>query len=97
MTQEQLEQGSTGDVMWDAMQRYMVRHGELHNNLRMPWGKAVLPWVADPASALRMTLHLNNKYAAHVCRASCMVSLQVLLGRLRSVQLWGRAVVLWHV
>lgn len=62
MTREQLEQGATGDAVWDAMQRYMVRHGELHNNLRMPWGKAIMQWGADPAAALTMTLHLNNKY-----------------------------------
>lgn len=66
MTVSQLEEGSTGDALWDAMQRYMVRHGELHNNLRMTWGKALLPWVADPEAALKMTLHLNNKYAVYM-------------------------------
>ena len=27
--------------------------GELHNNVRMTWGKAFLQWAPDPAAALR--------------------------------------------
>ena len=33
----------------------------------MTWGKALLPWVADPEAALRMTCHLNHKYALDGC------------------------------
>ena len=35
-----LEAAATGDRVWDSMQACLVRHGELHNNLRMTWGKA---------------------------------------------------------
>ena len=49
--------------MWDAMQRCLIRHGELHNNLRMTWGKAFLSWAPSPALALTWALDLNHKYA----------------------------------
>ena len=49
--------------MWDAMQRCLRRHGELHNNLRMTWGKAFLTWAPSPALALQWALDLNHKYA----------------------------------
>eukprot|EP00198_Chlamydomonas_reinhardtii_P013115 XP_001702452.1 CPD photolyase type II [Chlamydomonas reinhardtii] len=43
-----------GDTFWDAAQRQLSTHGELHNNVRMTWGKAPLAWFAldgcDPAS-----------------------------------------------
>ena len=38
-------------------------HGELHNNLRMTWGKEVLRWTAGPEMAYAYLLHLNDKYA----------------------------------
>ena len=36
---ERLARGKTGDALWDATQQSLVRHGELHNNVRMTWGK----------------------------------------------------------
>jgi hypothetical protein len=36
-TYEQLESASTGDEVWDAMQKYLIETGELHNNARMTW------------------------------------------------------------
>jgi len=60
---EDLEMARTGDELWNACQRSLLRDGELHNYLRMLWGKAVLMWKQDPADALRVLEHLNNKYA----------------------------------
>jgi deoxyribodipyrimidine photolyase len=31
--------------LWNLCQRSLLRHGELHNNLRMTWGKAVPLWT----------------------------------------------------
>lgn len=37
--------------------------GELHNNVRMTWGKAILPWSPDADTAIKRTVFLNHKYA----------------------------------
>ena len=36
---ETLARGKTGDALWDAAQRSLLMHGELHNNVHMTWGK----------------------------------------------------------
>jgi photolyase PhrII len=63
LTWEELARGESGDALWDACQRSLLVHGELHNNLRMTWGKEVLNWTPDAESALRMLLDLNHRYA----------------------------------
>jgi photolyase PhrII len=60
---EKLARGRTGQQLWDWCQQSLLRHGELHNNLRMTWGKAILPWTNDPQEALRLTVDLNHRYA----------------------------------
>lgn len=60
---EQLARAQTGDALWDACQRSLLVHGELHNNLRMTWGKAVLSWTPDAQTALSTLFDLNNRYA----------------------------------
>ena len=62
-TDAELEQGRTGDELWNACQRSLLRDGELHNYLRMLWGKSVLQWTPNAAAALRVLEHLNHKYA----------------------------------
>lgn len=56
-----------GDAFWDAAQRQLARTGELHNNARMTWGKALLRWCPGPAAALRAALHLNHRFALDGC------------------------------
>ena len=60
---ETLERGRTGAELWDAAQRSLLIHGELHNNVRMTWGKALLPWSRDAGEALARLLELNDRYA----------------------------------
>ena len=63
---EQLSSASTGDEVWDAMQRYLIETGELHNNARMTWGKTVVHWQAKRFSAgevLHQLICLNDRYA----------------------------------
>merc|ERR1711871_1128584 len=57
---ETLVQGKTGNRVWDAMQKYLVETGELHNNARMGWGKAILAWSESPEAALARLLDLNH-------------------------------------
>ena len=44
-----------------------VAVGELHNNVRMTWGKAILPWSIDADTAIKRTVYLNHKYALDGC------------------------------
>ncbi|QEG02552.1 Deoxyribodipyrimidine photo-lyase [Stieleria maiorica] len=60
---ETLARANTGRPLWDAAQRSLLKHGELHNNVRMTWGKAMLPWLESPHRALQLTLDLNHRYA----------------------------------
>lgn len=60
---EELESAQTDDPIWNAAQATLVRTGRLHNYMRMYWGKRLLVWTAHPEEALRIGLHLNNKYA----------------------------------
>ena len=60
---EQMARGRTGDPLWDACQRSLLAHGELHNNVRMTWGKRALSWTASPAAALARIVDLNHRYA----------------------------------
>lgn len=60
---ETLARGRTGDRLWDAAQRSLLAHGELHNNVRMTWGKALLGWTRDAGQALGRLVDLNHRYA----------------------------------
>jgi photolyase PhrII len=60
---ETLARGRTGDPLWDAAQRSLLIHGELHNNVRMTWGKALLEWTEGPERCLETLIDLNHRYA----------------------------------
>lgn len=59
---EQLERGETHDELWNAAQREMVETGEMHNYVRMLWGKNVIAWSPSYEVAFETLVHLNNKY-----------------------------------
>jgi deoxyribodipyrimidine photo-lyase len=58
----QLERGETGDDLWNAAQRQMVTTGWMHNYMRMYWGKKILEWAPDPATAFDWAVILNDRY-----------------------------------
>ncbi|MEE4217541.1 MAG: FAD-dependent oxidoreductase [Xanthomonadales bacterium] len=60
---ETLSRGKTGQPLWDLAQRSLLRRGELHNNVRMTWGKAFLPWAQRSSRALKLMVDLNHRYA----------------------------------
>lgn len=62
-TRARLEAAETGDDVWNAAQRELVRTGRMHNYLRMLWAKKVLEWSASPRTALATLIELNNRYA----------------------------------
>lgn len=59
---EQLEAGETHDELWNAAQREMVVTGEMHNYVRMLWGKNIIAWSRTFEEAFAALVHLNNKY-----------------------------------
>lgn len=60
---EQLSRAQTGQPLWDAAQRSLLTHGELHNNVRMTWGKALIPWTKNAREALAVLIDLNHRFA----------------------------------
>ena len=60
---ETLAGARTGHPLWDLAQRSLLRRGELHNNLRMTWGKAFLPWTRSAARAQKLMIDLNHRFA----------------------------------
>jgi deoxyribodipyrimidine photo-lyase len=59
----EFETARTHDALWNAAQTQLVRKGEMHNYLRMLWGKKILEWSASPRRALEIMIELNNRYA----------------------------------
>jgi len=59
---EQLDRGETGDELWNAAQQQMVRTGWMHNVMRMYWGKKILEWAPEPATAFDWAVTLNDRY-----------------------------------
>ncbi len=58
-----LEAGEGIHPLYDLCQQSLLRHGELHNNLRMTWGKAIAARAPTPEAALATLLRLNNRHA----------------------------------
>ena len=58
----QLENAQTHDDLWNAGQIQMVRHGWMHNYLRMYWAKKILEWTPDVSTAMKCAIYLNDKY-----------------------------------
>ena len=62
-TEQALEFANAPSHLWNLCQRSLLYHGELHNNLRMTWGKAFPPWTACLEDSLKIAQKLNDKYA----------------------------------
>ena len=58
-----LERAATHDPIWNAGQRELLETGQMHNVVRMLWGKSVITWTPTYEEALGALLHLNDKYA----------------------------------
>jgi len=62
-TLAELAAARTGDPIWNAAQRQLLRDGRIHNYLRMLWGKKILEWSRSPRAALTTLIALNDRYA----------------------------------
>jgi deoxyribodipyrimidine photo-lyase len=58
----ELEGAKTHDELWNAAQTQMLRHGWMHNVMRMYWAKKILEWTPDVNTAVKCAVHLNDKY-----------------------------------
>jgi len=58
----ELESAKTHDELWNAAQTQMVRHGWMHNVMRMYWAKKILEWTPDVKTAVKYAVYLNDKY-----------------------------------
>ncbi|MEO8989219.1 MAG: deoxyribodipyrimidine photo-lyase [Acidobacteriaceae bacterium] len=58
----QLEAAQTHDDLWNAAQIQMLRHGWMHNYLRMYWAKKIVEWTPNAATAMRHATYLNDRY-----------------------------------
>jgi deoxyribodipyrimidine photo-lyase len=61
-TLRQLESAQTHDELWNAGQIQMLRHGWMHNYVRMYWAKKILEWTPDVATAMKYAIYLNDRY-----------------------------------
>ena len=62
-TLDTLERAATHDPIWNAGQRELLETGQMHNVVRMLWGKSVITWTPTYEEALDSLLHLNDRYA----------------------------------
>ncbi len=62
-TYEELEAARTHDEIWNAAQRELVATGTFHNYLRMLWGKNIIRWSPDYATAQETMIRLHHRYA----------------------------------
>jgi deoxyribodipyrimidine photo-lyase len=53
--------GETRDETWNACQRQFLRHGWMHNNLRMYWAKRIIAMTPDPETAWATACYLNDR------------------------------------
>jgi deoxyribodipyrimidine photo-lyase len=60
---QEFRDGKTHDPLWNAAQIQLKREGQIHNYLRMLWGKKILEWTASARKALKVMIELNNRYA----------------------------------
>jgi hypothetical protein len=72
----QMEYATSPVVLWNLCQQSLLRHGELHNNLRMTWGKAVPLWTESLEHSLYIGQVLNDKYALDGRDPSSVVGIQ---------------------
>ncbi len=59
---KQFEKAETHEDLWNAAQKQLIKSGKLHGYMRMYWAKKILEWSKSPEDALKIAIHLNDKY-----------------------------------
>ena len=60
---EEFEISRSPNHLWNLCQTSLRHHGELHNNVRMTWGKAFPLWTENVETSMSWCLNINDKYA----------------------------------
>ncbi|DAC25619.1 MAG TPA: hypothetical protein D7H99_08185 [Candidatus Poseidoniales archaeon] len=63
VSSHELEYARSPNLLWNLCQKSLLRHGELHNNLRMTWGKSFPRWTTSLEDSLLLSQKYNDKYA----------------------------------
>jgi hypothetical protein len=72
---DELENGETHDELWNAAQREMVVTGEMHNYVRMLWGKNVIAWSPTYEIAFEtLSISITNTASMDATRIHMRVS-----------------------
>lgn len=58
-----LEKAQTHDDLWNCCMQELIMFGVMNGQLRLYWAKKIIEWTRDRASALQVSLDLNNKWA----------------------------------
>ena len=74
--EHQLEYSESPSDLWNDCQSSLTKHGELHNNLRMTWGKAIPMWTDSLETSVYLAQKLNDKYALDGRDPSSIVGVQ---------------------
>ena len=76
-----VDAAATHDEVWNAAQRQLKNDGWFHGYLRMLWGKKLLEWAPDGATALRWMETLMNRYSLDGRDPVAYASFTWVLGR----------------
>ncbi|MEI8255998.1 MAG: deoxyribodipyrimidine photo-lyase [Deltaproteobacteria bacterium] len=55
--------GETGEALWNAAQRELLRDGVIHPYARMLWGKVAITLAKNPEDAFAWLVELNDRFA----------------------------------
>lgn len=61
-TLKQFENAETHEDLWNVAQMEMFTTGKMHGYMRMYWAKKILEWTRSPKNAMKIAIHLNDKY-----------------------------------
>lgn len=61
-TLKEFEQAKTHEDLWNAAQTELITTGKMHGYMRMYWAKKILEWSKSPEEAIKIAIHLNDKY-----------------------------------
>ena len=76
LAEHRMEYSQSPSDLWNYCQSSLTKHGELHNNLRMTWGKAIPYWTESLDKSLHIAQKLNDKYALDGRDPSSIVGVQ---------------------
>ena len=76
LAKHKLEFSDSPNTLWNDCQTSLLSHGELHNNLRMTWGKAFPLWTTSLEESMEFAQKLNDKYALDGRDPSSVVGVQ---------------------